>query len=171
MSQFYAPDARSAKTCRKSQLRRYTISVSGVDKSDGLVKSLHRDRSVSCGRRRRAAHPTMADHDDRRAVKQRDSPKTPVDYRGFQLRLEFRAASAPPVFHGCLVTWNSRKPPHTRVVRTHRVLRWLVIRLTAYLLLLCAAGTLAVGITSLCFARLMTESRNRVGYQRTPLNG
>jgi hypothetical protein len=39
MSQFYAPDARSAKTCRKSQLRRYTISVSGVDKSDGLVKS------------------------------------------------------------------------------------------------------------------------------------
>ena len=116
MSQFYAPDARSAKTCRKSQLRRYTISVSGVDKSDGLVKSLHRDRSVSCGRRRRAAHPTMADHDDRRAVKQRDSPKTLVDYRGFQLRLEFRAASAPPVFHGCLVTWNSRKPPHTRVV-------------------------------------------------------
>ena len=90
MSQFYAPDARSAKTCRKSQLRRYTISVSGVDKSDGLVKSLHRDRSVSCGRRRRAAHPTMADHDDRRAVKQRDNPKTLVDYRGFQLRLEFR---------------------------------------------------------------------------------
>jgi hypothetical protein len=37
----------------------------------------------------------------------------------------------PPVFHGCLVTWNSRKPPH---VRTHRVLRRLVIRLTAYLL-------------------------------------
>jgi hypothetical protein len=39
MSQFYAPDARSAKTCRKSQLRRYTISISGLDKSDGLVKS------------------------------------------------------------------------------------------------------------------------------------
>jgi hypothetical protein len=39
MSQFYAPDARSAKICGKSQLRRYTISISGVDKSDGLVKS------------------------------------------------------------------------------------------------------------------------------------
>ena len=75
-----------------------------------------------------------------RAVKQRDSPKTLVDYRGFRLRVDFRAASAPPVFHGCLVTRNSRKPPHTRVVRTHRVLRWLVIRLTAHLLLLCAAG-------------------------------
>ena len=39
MSQFYVPDNRSAKTCRKSQLRRDTISVSGVDQSDGLVKS------------------------------------------------------------------------------------------------------------------------------------
>jgi hypothetical protein len=136
MSQFYAPDARSAKTCRKSQLRRYTISISGVDKSDGLVKSYTGIvRSVS-GRRKRAAPPTMADHDDRRAVKQRDSPKTLVDYRG--LRVDSRAASA--VFNGCPVTWNSRKPPHTRVVRTHRVLRWLVIRLTAYLLLFCAAG-------------------------------
>jgi hypothetical protein len=38
VSQFYVPDDRSAEACRKSQLQRHAISVSGVDKVHGRVK-------------------------------------------------------------------------------------------------------------------------------------